>query len=190
MKKFTLGLLLNTLLFLVFSSNVSAANIAGVNVPDSYTYAGKTMQLNGAGLRKKLFIKLYVASLYLSQKSKDAATIINGNSPMAIRLNITSSLISAKKMKAATLEGFNQSTNNNIEAIKPQIDMLLATFDKGVSKGDTYEMIYIPSKGIDVVKNGAKVATIKSTAFKAALFGIWLSDNPIQASLKKEMLGM
>lgn len=179
-----------SLLLLLFSiTNLSAKEIAGINIPETYNYAGKTMQLNGAGIRKKLFLKLYVGSLYLSTKSKDAKQIIQSDTPMAIRLNITSSLISPKKMKEATLEGFKKSTHNNIAPIKPQIDSLLATFDKGVSKGDSYELINLPNNGVDVLRNGEKVANIKSPEFKAALFGIWLSDSPVQADLKKAMLG-
>ena len=187
--KYIINTLISLILLLTFSTT-QAVELAGVTVPDTYSYAGKNMQLNGAGLRKKMFIKLYVGSLYLTQKSNDAEKIMADDSPMAIRLIIKSSLISPKRMKAATLEGFEKSTNGNIEPIKPQIDALLATFDKGVASGDVYEMINIPNKGVDVVRNGVKVVTIKSLAFKKALFGIWLSSNPIQADLKKKMLGM
>lgn len=175
-------------LFLAFSLPITAQ--AKQATPDTFSYGGKTMQLNGTGLRKKLFITLYVGSLYLTKKNHDAEKIMAEDSPMAIRLTIKSSLISPKKMKDATLEGFKKSTNGNIAPIKPQIDELLKTFDKGVGPNDVYELINMPGSGIHVVRNGVKVATIRSAAFKKALFGVWLSNKPVQASLKRQMLGM
>ncbi|MEE9352628.1 MAG: chalcone isomerase family protein [Thiotrichaceae bacterium] len=168
----------------------ASAKDAGKAIPDTFSYGGKNMQLNGAGLRKKLFISLYVGSLYLTEKSKDAAKIMADDSPMAIRLTIKSSLISPEKMKKATQEGFEKSTNGKTSAIKPQIDTLLKTFDKGVGPGDTYDFVNMPGSGVHVIRNGIKVATIRSAAFKKALFGIWLSNQPVQQSLKRKMLGM
>ena len=180
--------LMGLIMFIALPIN-SYAKDAGKSNTSTFSYGGKTMQLNGAGLRKKLFISLYLGSLYLTEKSNDADKIIADDSPMAIRLTIKSSLISPKKMKHATLEGFEKATNGNISAIKPQIDELLKTFDKGVGPGDIYELINMPGSGVHVVRNGVKVATIRSAAFKKALFGIWLSKNPVQQSLKRKMLG-
>ena len=179
-------------LFLAFSFSISTPVTAQAKqtTPATFSYGGKTMQLNGVGLRKKLFITLYSGSLYLTKKSNDAAKIMAEDTPMAIRLNIKSSLISPKKMKAATLEGFENSTNGNIAPIKPQIDALLKTFDKGVGPNDVYELINMPGSGVHVVRNGVRVANIRSAPFKKALFGIWLSNKPVQASLKRKMLGM
>ena len=147
------------------------------------------MQLNGFGLRKKMFISLYVGSLYLSKKSNDADKIIADDSPMAIRLSIKSSFVDKEKMKAATLEGFEKSTNGDTSKIKPQIEALIKTYDLGMEVGDVYDLVNIPGSGVHVVRNGKKVTSIPSLEFKKALFGIWLSKHPVQENLKKHMLG-
>lgn len=179
-----------SLMFIMFTSTSSAKEYAGKTIPDTFNYGGKSMVLNGVGLRKKFFINLYTGSLYLSTKSKDAETIMAEDSPMAIRLSINSSMITPNKMKEATLDGFRKTTQGNTAKIKPQIDQLLKTFDKGVGPGDVYELINMPGSGVHVVRNGSKVATIRSPEFKKALFGIWLSNQPIQGNLKQQMLGM
>lgn len=183
-------LIFSITLSLLLLLSLSATAHAKESVPSTLNYGGKTLVHNGSGLRKKLFITLYVGSLYLTEKSKDAEKIIKDDSPMAIRLLIRSSLISKEKMKEATLEGFEKSTGGNIAPIKPQIDTLLKTFDKGVGTGDVFELINMPGSGVHVIKNGVKVATIRSAAFKQALFGIWLSKHPVQPSLKRKMLGL
>ncbi len=179
-----LSIVLGLLLFVI------PVTEAKESIPPSLSYGGKTLMHNGSGLRKKLFITLYAGSLYLTEKSKDAEKIIADDSPMAIRLAIRSSLISPEKMKEATLEGFKKSTGGNLAPIQAQIDELLKTFDKGVGPGDVYELINMPGSGVHVIRNGVKMATIRSPAFKKALFGIWLSKTPVQVSLKRQMLGM
>jgi hypothetical protein len=187
MKKLLHALIVFTLL--VSTASVSAKDIAGTTLPDTMKYGGKSMILNGAGVRKKFFLSLYSGGLYLIEKSSDAKKIISEDKPMAIRLVFISSLLSVDKMKKATMEGFEKSTGGKTAPIKPQIDQLMASFDKGVKTGDVYQLINMPGSGVHVVRNEVRVATIRSLPFKQALFGIWLSDRPVQASLKRSMLG-
>lgn len=163
---------------------------ASATMPDQIQYGGKTLVLNGVGVRTKLFMKLYFGGLYLTQKNKDAAAIIAADEPMSIRLVITSSMISPDRMKAATLEGFQIATQGNLAPIQPQITKLLNSFDKGVGPGDIYELINMPGSGVHVVRNGKLVEKISSLPFKQALFGIWLSNKPVQANLRAQMLGL
>ena len=64
------------LLSLAITAGASAADLAGVSVPDSAQVAGANLVLNGVGLRKKFFVKIYVGGLYLPQKSSDADAIV------------------------------------------------------------------------------------------------------------------
>ena len=56
-------------LLLLVSAPALARDLDGVNIPDSLTLAGEKapVVLNGAGYRKKLFIKVYIGALYLAQ---------------------------------------------------------------------------------------------------------------------------
>jgi hypothetical protein len=69
----------------------SALEVAGVKVPDSIQIDGKTLALNGAGLRTKSFlkVKVYVGALYVTQRSTDAAAIVAQDAPKAIRMTWT-----------------------------------------------------------------------------------------------------
>ena len=57
------ALLLLTILFL--SNVVGALKIGGKSLPDTMTLGDTELVLNGAGLRKKLVIKVYAGALYL-----------------------------------------------------------------------------------------------------------------------------
>ena len=176
-----------SLLFLPFS--VNAVEKGGITMPDYLQVGENNLQLNGAGIRSKFVFDLYVAGLYLSEKNNDAAAIIQSSDPMAIRLHIISSKITSEKMIKATRKGFESSTGNNTDAITKEIDQFIAAFSQPIKEGDIFEFKNTSDQGVVVTKNGDEKATISSAEFKAALFGIWLSDRPAQAKLKKAMLG-
>ena len=46
------------------------------------------LQLNGAGLRTRAFFKVYVAALYVPQKSADAAALLAQKGPRRITLTM------------------------------------------------------------------------------------------------------
>ena len=163
--------------------------IYDATVPDQIEYQGFTLTKNGQGTRIIFFMKVYEGSLYLETTSSNAQEIISLDSPMAIRIDVSSEMVSASAMKKALREGLEKSTGNNTNSISNEIDQLSASFNSTVSSGDYYEFIYLPEKGIYVLKNHKMVELIKGMEFKKAFFGIFLSDNPIQKNLKKAMLG-
>lgn len=173
-------------LILLFTSLPSS--FAG-DLPATFNVAGSPLSLNGSGQRTKVFIKLYNAGLYLPSPSKDATRIIQTDGPMAIKLKITSDLITAEKMEKATLKGFKHSTGGQLAPIAGDIDEFMAVFRQGIKTGDTYDLAYTPDTGTVVSKNGATQISIEGLAFKQALFGIWLGEKPAQNKLKKAMLG-
>ncbi|MCK5760462.1 MAG: chalcone isomerase family protein [Candidatus Delongbacteria bacterium] len=187
MKKYMLGFIIVVLFGM--NSFVQAKQISGIEMPSKLKVDGAELILNGAGVREKFFLDLYVGGLYLTKKQSNPLTIINSKEDMAIRLHIVSGMITSKKMRNAVNEGFENSTNDNIIPIKKQIDEFIAVFKEEINKGDIFEMIYVDSLGTKILKNKKVSTTIKGLKFKKALFGIWLCDDPAQESLKEEMLG-
>jgi hypothetical protein len=167
----------------------NAEEIGGINMPESLKTGQTTLMLNGAGVRTKLFFDIYVGGLYLKERSNDPKAIIAADEPMAIRLHILSSMLTSKKMEKATRKGFEKATGGNIEPIKVQIDEFCSVFKKEIKEDDSYDLIYVPGKGVEVYINGEYTSVTEGLAFKKALFGIWLSEKPAQKSLKKAMLG-
>lgn len=177
-------------LFFFITAHAQVTKIGGLELKESIKLGDTNLQLNGAGQRSKLFIDLYIAALYLSNKSQDAQSIINADETMLIQIHVISNLISSENLTRGTMEGFTKSTGNKTEAIQAQIDDFLEAFKEPIKIGDKFEIVYLPNKGVTVIKNRhitKKLAV--DLEFKRALFGIWLSDNPAQKSLKNKMLG-
>ena len=163
--------------------------LAANEIPKNIEYQESKLVLNGQGTRIIFFMKVYEGSLYLETKSADAEKIINDNSAMAIRIDVSSEMVTADAMKKALSEGLKKSTNNNTGPILNEMEQLSSSFNSDVTSGDFYEFIYIPEIGTHVLKNDDLVEIIPGFEFKRAFFGIFLSKNPIQKNLKKAMLG-
>ena len=163
--------------------------ISATEAPQTIEFQGSNLTLNGHGTRVVFFMKVYEGSLYLENKNSDADEIINSNTPMALRIDVTSEMVTAEAMKKALSEGLEKSTNNNTNHILDEIEQLSSSFNSAVASGDFYEFVFIPEIGTHVLKNNELVELIPGFDFKKAFFGIFLSKNPIQKNLKKAMLG-
>ena len=182
----------NLILFLLLSLSLSAQahKVDDIELKETIKLSGSNLLLNGAGIRSKFFINLYVAALYLSHKTDNAQAIVEADEPMIIQIHVTSNLISSETLTRGTKEGFTKSTGNKTEAIQTQIDDFLDAFKDPIKVGDIFEIVYLPGKGVTVIKNRHIVKKLATDLrFKSALFGIWLSDNPAQTSLKNKLLG-
>ena len=173
------------LLLNVFSLTPSNA----AELPSEMEYQNTKLILNGHGTRIRFFMKAYEGSLYLESNSSNAEEIINDDAPMSIRMDVISSLVTPDAMKIALNEGLEKSTGNNTSPIMKEINQLNSSLKSEVGAGDFYEFIYLPNSGTHVLKNAESIDIIPGIDFKKAFFGIFLSKNPIQKSLKKAMLG-
>jgi len=179
---FTIGLLL-------FQPFYAQEEIAGIRPAKTIVVGNSNLNLNGAGVRTKYFMDMYVGALYLKTKSNDQKEIINTNESMAITLDIVSSFITSKKMIDAVNEGFQNSTNGNTAPFKTEIETFKDFFKAEINKGDHFLIAYEKGVGIVVTKNGNKMPPIKGFEFKKALFGIWFCDKPADKDLMIGMLG-
>ncbi len=166
---------------------VAAENIANVDVAEQIQLQEQTYQLNGAGVRSKFFIDLYVGSLYLPQPQHQLEQVL-AQPEAVIRLNITSGLITADKMHDAVSEGFELATNQDTSAIDEQISAFMALFKDEIKQGDQFTFVTKKDHGVISYKNGQRQGEVSGEAFRQALVKIWLGDKPAQTSLKQAML--
>jgi len=160
-----------------------------VELPQTLKVGDQKLVLNGAGTREKYFLDLYVAGLYLTEPNKQPATIIDADVPMAIRIAITSKLVSQEKLVESLQEGFQNSTQGKVEPIRTEIQMFRRCFADEIARGDYFDLVYLPTHGVVVLKNGKRKGAVVGLPFKRALFGIWLCDRPVNANLKQALLG-
>ena len=178
-----------SIVLILFSAGSLTSIQAAVELPELMKYQDTKLTLNGQGTRVMFFVKIYESGLYLNSANNNAEEVINENSAMGIRLDVISSMLTTEAMKKAIDEGFVKSTKDNTQPIADQISQFMATLHQAIEVDDVYEFIFIPDSGLDVLRNSELLDTIAGIEFKKAFFGIWLSDDPVQKSLKKAMLG-
>jgi len=191
-KKILLGLILAV--FVLTSSETMAQKqivFEGVTLPRTIKFENKTLQLNGAGSRSKMWVEVYIQALYLSQLSQNAKDIINDNTEMSIRIEITSALVSSGKLTRALNAGFEKSAGTSFESFKPRMELLKGFLADEIKRGDVFQLTYSPvDTSIWIIKNGELKGKIPGFDFKKVFFGIWLGDKPVDEDLKNSLLGI
>lgn len=177
---------------LFLSWNASALEVAGVKLADSVHLGSRDLVLNGAGLRTKFFFKVYIAALYLGEKTHAAEAALNQSGEKRVALHILRELSDEQLLHAFNEVMAANHTPTEMQALESQLKELTAIFHAvgKVKDGDVVDLDYLPASGTQIIVNGVLRGNIAGEAFNRALFKIWLGDKPAQADLKQKMLGL
>jgi hypothetical protein len=181
-------LVLAVLLSATWLPAASAAEMAGVTLEDSISIGGTDVPLAGAGIRKKVVIKVYVAGLYMAGPSNDPAAIISTDQARALAMHFVYKKVGAEKLKSSWREGFEKNTPAPSPELAKKMDQFVGMFTEDALKGDKYTLTYNPGEGTKVVLKGVDKGTIPGADFASALMGIWFGDYPADKGLKKSVL--
>ena len=176
------------LLCLAFQSH--ALELAGVKVDDTVQIETHQLVLNGAGVRSKFVVKVYVIALYLSEKAHTAEAVLVGNGAKRISLQMVRD-VSGKLF----FDGLNASILANhsaaeMVALEPKVDRLLKFISTipELKKGETINLDYLPGLGTKIIINGVDKGVIEGIDFNRALLKIWLGQKPVNKALKQVLL--
>lgn len=174
-----------------FSGHVArAAEIEGVRFVDSLSVGNAQLRIHGTGLlRYRVFIKGYVAALYLAESFGGEAkpTTVLEDAPRRLEIEYFWA-IPADKFAKITVEGISRNTDREtFERLRDRIDQLNAMYED-VEPGDRYALTYLPGVGTELARNGRRLGVIEGADFSSALFAIWLGDRALDDSLRKQLL--
>ncbi len=177
-------------ILLSFTFSANALTVKGVKVDETAQVGGKALVLNGAGIRTKMVFKVYVAGLYLTQKQSNANAVISDTGNKRVSMHFLRELDAETLLKGMN-EGFTDNNNAaDMAAIEPQMkqfrDMMSSA--KEVKKGDLIVLDFTTA-GTQININGRSLGVVEGEAFNQALLRVWLGVKPVDAALKKGMLG-
>jgi hypothetical protein len=190
MRKLLLSSLLVTFAFaLAPALPAAAATLADVTMPDKIDTAGaQPLVLNGLGLRKKFFIKIYVGGLYLPAKERAAAKVLAADSPRRLLFHFLYS-VSAKQMCDAWDEGLADNTPQAAPDVKAAFKTLCADMED-IPSGHEMALTYVPGEGTRVEVNGKAKGTLPGKATADAVLATWIGPKPGPGDdFKKAVLG-
>jgi hypothetical protein len=172
----------------LIGGNASAAEISGVKLPDQVSVAGKTLKLNGAGLRQATILKVnvYAAGLYLEKPSADGEAIANSDQSKSIDMVFMRD-VSAKQMAEAFGEGFEKNCVAGCAELKPHLSKLQGLL-KDMKKGEAMSVHFL-SDGVELMIRGQKAGSVGDKAFSHQLIRCWIGKNPPNSGLKEGLLG-
>ena len=181
---------LSTLL-LCLCANAQAVEVAGVKLADSVYLGSRDLQLNGAGVRSRFFLDLYVAALYLPEKSTSWAAVQADGGEKRIALHLLIG-ISADHLYSALNNAIEANhTPAELTALEAPLREFAAIFHAidEIKKGDVVALDYLPGSGTQISVNGVAKGMVTGAPFNSALLKVWLGDKPAQADLKQKLLG-
>ena len=173
--------------FLLLSSQAFALDVAGVNVPPAVVVQQKTLSLNGAGIRKKFFFKVYVGSLYTERKVATPAQLLADPGDKLVRMNFVYKRVD----KGDIVKAFAEGLENNSPAVarSAEAKAFLSWFTADFVAGDTVDISLSADGTVAASHNGKTLGTVRSPALVQGVLLIWFGEKPADGDLKKGMLG-
>ena len=159
-----------------FAVPAYAGSLGGVSLPDTVAVEGDRLVLNGMALRKKFFIKVYVAGLYLPTQQTDASKVLASDTPRRTVLHFLYG-VDKEQICEAWTEGLANNTPNPSAALERDFETLCGWMED-VDKGERLVFTYVPGEGTTVEVQGEVRGTIDGKAFADALFASWIGPNP------------
>ena len=183
-------ILLGTLVFFTLLTPASALQIEGVNVPAQTTVSGKTLPLNGAGLRTVtlvfLPIKAYVASFYAPAPVRSEADVAASPGPFQFNFTFLQGVGQGQVTDAWNAQ-FKTSATATYPGLASDQAKFVAMF--GPLKKGGVETVEIDGNATRVYDNGTLKGTIQGADFQKAFLSMWFGSNPVMPGLKTALLG-
>jgi hypothetical protein len=166
-----------------------AKRCRGVDMPERLEIDGKQLQLNGMGLREAtiLNIDVYVAGLYVEQRSSDGKKLASSETTKQVKLVLLRD-VSRKDLAEQMGTYFRHAAGPDYDKLKQRFDRLSGWLP-ALQEGDTFSVTYRPGAGLTVRHGKKTLGTIAGADFARAIFSIWLGDKPPNEGLKLGLLG-
>lgn len=180
-------ILLSLCLVLLLVAPVAAIEVAGVPIDPTVTANNQQLKLNGSGIRKKFFVKVYIGSLYAARKLSSGSEALKDPGAKLIRMNFLHSKVDKEKI----IEAFSEGLANNSPDLagSSEAKRFLALFTADFVRGDVVDLLLGADGSVAAKHNGRLLGTITSPRLASGVLAIYLGDKPADDGLKKGMLG-
>jgi Chalcone isomerase-like len=186
-----LGIASGALLSPLYSS---AKEIAGVTLPDTARPEGSNSELRllGGGTFRFLFLRYYVCGLYVIEELRDAAAILASDTVRRMQL------VAIRRISSFEfLWGLDQGLADNLSeaesiALRIPLEQVRASIRTigAIARGSRVYIDYVPGMGTGIlVDDLARAMPIPGKPLNDALMRVWIGKRPLDATLKKALLG-
>ncbi|HSO20117.1 MAG TPA: chalcone isomerase family protein [Desulfosarcina sp.] len=170
------------------ASAVNSVSVDNVTFDRRIAVGNVLLELMGAGvLRYMGFIKAYAGALY-ALPDATPRTILS-DTPKRLEVEYFHAL-KGDDFGPATYKGLVKNLSpEEIDRLRPRIDHHNSLY-VDVQPGDRYSLTYIPGAGTELALNGTPLGIVEGADFAAAIFSLWLGQNPYDPRFKRALLGL
>lgn len=172
---------------LLLAGNAQAKKVYDIELPESLTVAGETLLLNGYGLRKKFFFKVYLGSLYAAARVSSTEQLLAQPGSKLIRMDFIHSKVDREKIVAAFAEGIKKNSPQLVG--KPDTRQFLRLFNADFVAGDRVDLELTADGRVSARHNQQLLGSVQSPELAAGVLLIYLGRHPADDDLKDGMLG-
>jgi hypothetical protein len=164
------------------------AELKGVTYPDSIVQDGKTLVLNGLGLRLVSFlkVKVYVGALYLETRSGDGGQILKSPGIKKVDMGFLRD-VGSGKMNGAWDDDFKENCHAACDRARPALEKFKAMMTD-FKKNDHLALVFREGR-VEILLNGKPRGQIEDKEFPEILLSVWLGPHPPNDEVKDGMLG-
>ncbi len=144
------------------------------------------LELRGAALLRYMgLLRVYAAALWVGE-GVDSSRVLE-DVPKRLEIEYFRSF-SAEQFAASTRLKIGENVSpEDYARLEPRIEALNQLY-RSVQPGDRYAITYLPGRGVELAFNGAPLGWIEGADFGAAIFSIWLGQEPLDDALKRRLL--
>jgi hypothetical protein len=172
-------------LVVLAASAARGRELAGVRLPETVEAAGKTLRLNGAAVRTRLFFKVYAIGLYLEHPATSADAVVAAHDVRYVALHLLRAL-DADEIASAIGDAFERYSADRMPALRDRLARFEQMFP-AVRPGDVIALTVAPGT-TRVVVNGSSRGTIAGDDFGSALLAVWLGPKPVDDGIERALL--
>ncbi len=164
----------------------------GVAFEPTVHVQGRSLALNGAGVRYKAVFKVYAAGLYLEKKAASPVEVRALKGPKRLAVTMLRDIDSSELGRLFSRGMEDNMDRTAFSKLVPGVLRMSQIFSehKMLKSGDTFTIDWVPGTGTVLAVNGkAQGEPFQEPEFFDALLGIWLGNQPADWKLKEALLG-
>lgn len=178
----------------LFPLTASALTIDGYDIPAVIpaTSQHAELKLNGASMRILYgVVDTYIGKLYMENPVTDPQALIEADEYKRMVFQVVMKRISGRRMAKAMYDALQLSLSHEEAAsMEERLQLLVQLFDSSIKKGEEGYIEWVPGVGSRIViKNDVK-GIIPGKDLNDAILNIWVGDNPVGATFKRQVLGL
>lgn len=172
----------------------SALTIDGYEIPQVIpaTSDHAELKLNGASMRVVYgVVDSYIGKLYLENPETDEKALVEANEYKRMTFQVVMKRISGRRMAKAMYEALQINLSAEEAAkLEARLQQMVDMFDGSLREGQEGYIEWVPGVGSRIVIKGDVKGIIPGKDLNDAILNIWVGDNPVGATFKRQVLGL